>query len=94
MADDSQATSFNDLEEDQIQASLYMIQELFYTTSDFKDGPDAGKLNLVQFEEGKPAVCLIRFSFEKVSTIQNKLSEGSGVLPHARHRRRQPHLVQ
>lgn len=41
-----------DLAEDQIQAVLLSIQELFYQTSSFKDGENAGKLDMLQFEEG------------------------------------------
>lgn len=43
----------DEMTDDQIQAVLSSFQNMFYQKSSFKDGPNAGKLNLTQFEDGK-----------------------------------------
>ena len=44
---------FNSEDATAITGVLQRIQELFYSTSEFKDGPKAGKVNLEQFKQGK-----------------------------------------
>jgi hypothetical protein len=37
----------SELTDDQIQSVLTSIQQMFYATSDYKEGENAGKLNLL-----------------------------------------------
>ena len=45
--------SIDEASADKIQQVLLDIQQLFFQLTKFKNGPDAGKIDLVQFEQGK-----------------------------------------
>ena len=55
---------------------LIEIQQLFYSLSKRKDGPNAGKIDLVAFEEGKSCLNLYRVVLRKSRQFlqNNKLS--------------------
>lgn len=72
----------DEMTDDQIQAVLSSFQNMFYQKSSFKDGPNAGKLNLTQFEDGKwsffPLFTILSFSIvlktSRQFVLNNKMS--------------------
>ena len=48
-----ESAQIDDVSVDKMQSVLLDVQKLFYTLSKRKDGPNAGKIDLLGFEEGK-----------------------------------------
>ncbi len=48
-----ESATIDEVSADKMQQVLIDVQQLFYSLSKRKDGPNAGKIDLVAFEEGE-----------------------------------------
>ena len=48
-----ESATVDEVSTDKMQHVLIDIQQLFYSMSKRKEGPDAGKIDLIAFEEGE-----------------------------------------